>query len=160
MFILHDIWGWEVERRGVGNGRLRHRCPQLPWRACVRDFGPLRAASHETRPLADLRAQGRRHCFEQRRVHSHYVVGLRADVDDMPLGEKIVPVVQLGILLSSPLVASCVMFGRERDQAGVIIEPTLEHRLDPNDSDALTNFRNAIWCALSQQLMFEAHRVL
>lgn len=38
------------------------------------------------------------------------------------------------------------MFGHGREQAGILIEPTPKHAIDPNDQVALVNFRNALWC--------------
>lgn len=38
------------------------------------------------------------------------------------------------------------MFGRERDQAGVIIEPKLAHSIDVNDHKQLSELRNKLWC--------------
>ena len=39
------------------------------------------------------------------------------------------------------------MFGREREQAGLLVEPYSEHAVDPADETALAEFRNKIWCA-------------
>lgn len=61
------------------------------------------------------------------------------------LGEKVVPLPQEGIITSSPMVSGCIMFGRGKNQCGVLIEPTEAHAIDPYDTDALVNFRNKIW---------------
>lgn len=58
------------------------------------------------------------------------------------------PIPQEARISASPLVAGCVMFGREREQPGVLLEPAAAHALDPGDEAALVRFRNAIWCAL------------
>ena len=39
----------------------------------------------------------------------------------------------------------CVMFGREREQPGVILEPSSEHAIDPTDRSAFDEFRDKIW---------------
>ena len=59
------------------------------------------------------------------------------------IGEKIVPIPQENHIGSSPLVNGCVMFGREREQPGVLVEPRAP--FDPNDEPALISFRNSIW---------------
>ena len=41
------------------------------------------------------------------------------------------------------------MFGREREQAGVLVEPNPAHAIDPNDSSALAEFRNKLWFVAS-----------
>jgi hypothetical protein len=49
------------------------------------------------------------------------------------------------IICRDPLVASAVMFGRGREQNGIIIQPTKGHEIDPRDPVALAQFRNDIW---------------
>ena len=56
------------------------------------------------------------------------------------------PIQQEGRISASPLVAAVVMFGRERPQPGVLIEPQPAHAVDPADEAALIAFRNAVWC--------------
>ena len=46
---------------------------------------------------------------------------------------------------TSPMVAAAVMFGHGREQAGVLVEPTPRYAIDPNNDEALANFRNALW---------------
>lgn len=48
----------------------------------------------------------------------------------------------------NPMVMGVLMFGREREQAGVFIEPQPEYAIDPKDERALAEFRNKIWYAL------------
>jgi hypothetical protein len=64
---------------------------------------------------------------------------------DEVIGEKIVPIPQEGFVSASPLVMGCIMFGREREQPGILIEPTAENAIHPNDEPALIAFRNKIW---------------
>lgn len=47
-----------------------------------------------------------------------------------------------------PHVTACVMFGRGRFQAGLIVEPKPEYQFDPSDEAKLAEFRNKIWCVL------------
>ena len=61
-------------------------------------------------------------------------------------GEKVVPLPQEGTVGASPLVAGCAMFGREREQAGILVEPIEEYTVTPGDDAALAVFRNKIWC--------------
>ena len=60
-------------------------------------------------------------------------------------GEKVVPIPQEGYLGSLPFVAGVVMFGRGKNQVGVLIEPKPDQAVDPKDEKALIEFRNKIW---------------
>ncbi|GJE98682.1 putative NRPS-like protein biosynthetic cluster [Phanerochaete sordida] len=73
------------------------------------------------------------------------IVGRKDDVITLSTGEKIVPIPQEAYVTSSPFVYGCVMFGREREQPGILIEPRAEHVVDPSDENALVTFRNKIW---------------
>ena len=55
------------------------------------------------------------------------------------------PIAQEGFINSSPLVTGCVMFGREHEQPGILIEPSPEHAVRPDDQTSLIQFRNKIW---------------
>lgn len=55
------------------------------------------------------------------------------------------PIPQEGHITTSPMVLGAVMFGRGREQAGVLIEPTREYAIPPGDDKALAEFRNRIW---------------
>ena len=46
-----------------------------------------------------------------------------------------------------------VMFGRQHDQPGILIEPMQEHTIDVDDPQQLSEFRNKIWSVL---VMFES----
>ena len=56
------------------------------------------------------------------------------------------PIPQETIVSAGHRVAGCLMFGREREQPGVIIEPVAEDAIDPNDQVALSRLRNKLWC--------------
>ena len=46
---------------------------------------------------------------------------------------------------ASPLVTGCVLFGREQEQAGILVEVAAEHAFNPNDEAALAEFRRKLW---------------
>lgn len=71
---------------------------------------------------------------------------VRIDSNRRSLGEKVVPIPQEGIITASPLVSGAVMFGRGRNQCGLLVEPRPEHNVDPTDPDSLVAFRKKIWC--------------
>ncbi|KAF8129526.1 acetyl-CoA synthetase-like protein [Boletus edulis] len=78
------------------------------------------------------------------------IVGRADDVIILASGEKTVPAPMEGVIGSSSLVQGVVMFGRERNQVGVLIEPRPEHALDVNDEKAVAEFRNQIWPAIEE----------
>ena len=61
-------------------------------------------------------------------------------------GEKIVPIPQEGYIGSLPYVSGVVMFGREKTQAGVLVELREKYAFDPKNEEAVRAFRNNIWC--------------
>lgn len=73
------------------------------------------------------------------------ITGRKDDVIVLGSGEKVVPIPQEGLIVSSPMVNGAVMFGRAKNQCGVLIEPAPSHTIDPNDPVALPKFRNMIW---------------
>ncbi|KAF9235375.1 putative nonribosomal peptide synthetase [Melanogaster broomeanus] len=73
------------------------------------------------------------------------IVGRTDDVIMLVSGEKTVPGPMEGIIGSSPLLKGTMMFGRERNQVGILIEPRLEHVVDIQDDKAIAEFRNKIW---------------
>ena len=78
----------------------------------------------------------------------HRSVGRADDVIIMASGEKTVPAPMESIIGSSPLVQGVVMFGRERNQVGVLIEPSSGRAIDVNNEKAIAEFRNQIWYEL------------
>ncbi|GJF00089.1 acetyl-CoA synthetase-like protein [Phanerochaete sordida] len=78
------------------------------------------------------------------------IVGRKDDVIILSTGEKIVPAHQEAYIIASPLVAGCVMFGREREQPGILVEPHLAHAIDRHDEVALAAFRNEIWARVEE----------
>lgn len=49
------------------------------------------------------------------------------------------------------------MFGRQRDQAGILIEPSLGNEIDVDDEVAVSQFRNKIWCVISTRHPCPSH---
>ena len=74
-------------------------------------------------------------------------VGRKDDVISLSTGEKIVPLAQEGRIGADARVAGALMFGRQREQAGILIEPTAEYAFDPSDEALVVDFRNRIWQA-------------
>ncbi|KZT20031.1 putative nonribosomal peptide synthetase [Neolentinus lepideus HHB14362 ss-1] len=73
------------------------------------------------------------------------VVGRSDDVLILANGEKTVPGPMESTILSHPSIQGAVMFGRERDQVGILVEPKPQYAFDPSDKAALAAFRNKIW---------------
>ncbi|KIJ62360.1 hypothetical protein HYDPIDRAFT_114897 [Hydnomerulius pinastri MD-312] len=73
------------------------------------------------------------------------IVGRKDDVIVLASGEKTVPAPIEGVIGASPLVQGAVMFGRERNQVGVLIEPRPEYAIDATDDKAIAELRNQIW---------------
>jgi long-subunit acyl-CoA synthetase (AMP-forming) len=74
-------------------------------------------------------------------------------VDDLIVlanGEKVVPAPIEGAILAHPVVRGVVAFGRERSQVGLLIEPTEEYTIDPNNNHTLVVFLNRIWGAVEE----------
>jgi hypothetical protein len=49
------------------------------------------------------------------------------------------------IIGASPYVNGIVMFGRGRNQVGVLIEPRPGYEIDVDDEKQLAEFRNGVW---------------
>lgn len=60
-------------------------------------------------------------------------------------GEKIVPIQQQDIVSAHPLVKGNIMFGRGREQVGILIEPRPDHTIIPGHDHVLAEFRNMLW---------------
>lgn len=45
-------------------------------------------------------------------------------------------------------VKSSVMFGRDKFQSGLLVEPTTDHAIVPSDTKQLEAFRTKIWFVL------------
>ncbi|KAF9810700.1 hypothetical protein IEO21_06834 [Rhodonia placenta] len=73
------------------------------------------------------------------------IVGRVDDVIVLSNGEKIVPLQQEGHIAAHPWVKGALMFGRGREQPGVIVELHEQHVFMPDDEAALVKLRNALW---------------
>ena len=72
-------------------------------------------------------------------------VGRRDDVIVLASGEKTVPAPMESIISSCPKVQGVVMFGRQRNQVGILIEPRPEYHIDTQDDQAVQDFRDQVW---------------
>ncbi|KAJ7489600.1 putative aminoadipate reductase [Mycena latifolia] len=77
--------------------------------------------------------------------HLWKIVGRIDDVIVHTSGEKTVPGPMENVVMSSPYVSGAVMFGRERDQAGILIEPVPGIQIDVEDAVQVTDLRNKLW---------------
>ncbi|EPQ57831.1 acetyl-CoA synthetase-like protein [Gloeophyllum trabeum ATCC 11539] len=78
------------------------------------------------------------------------LVGRTDDVLVLASGRKTVPSPMEGHILHNPLVQGTVMFGRGRDQVGILIEPHPAHVIDPKDEKAVVDFRNKMWPSVEE----------
>ncbi|KAJ7625734.1 putative aminoadipate reductase [Roridomyces roridus] len=78
------------------------------------------------------------------------IVGRLDDVLIMANGEKTVPGPMEDVMMSSPYIRGAIMFGRERNQIGVLIEPHPQQKVDPSDERQLAEFRNLIWPVIQE----------
>ena len=108
----------------------------------VRDKRPLGAASDEEGALAHVSSlpSSKMHMLDP--SHS---TGRKDDVIVLSSGEKVVPIPQEGRIGASPLAGGALMFGRARDQCGILIEPADGVYVDASDETSLAKFRNQIW---------------
>lgn len=72
-------------------------------------------------------------------------IGRADDVIMLASGEKIVPIAQESFLSTRPMIRGAIMFGRERSEPGVLLEPAPEQYFNPEDSKKLADFRNQVW---------------
>ncbi|KAF9072483.1 putative aminoadipate reductase [Rhodocollybia butyracea] len=69
-------------------------------------------------------------------------------IDDVLIhssGEKTVPAPLEGIISASPILSGSIMFGRQRDQPGILLEPLPGYEVDVNNDAEVSKFRNLIW---------------
>ncbi|KAJ7035832.1 acetyl-CoA synthetase-like protein [Mycena alexandri] len=76
------------------------------------------------------------------------VVSRTDDVIVLSSGEKAVPGPAEDIICSSPAVSICMMFGRERHQVGLIVQPS--QPLDSSDEAAILAFKQSIHAVIEQ----------
>ncbi|KAF9078805.1 hypothetical protein BDP27DRAFT_1310201 [Rhodocollybia butyracea] len=73
------------------------------------------------------------------------IVGRIDDVLIHSSGEKTVPAPLEAIISASPMLSGSIMFGRQRDQPGILLEPLPEYQVDVNNDAEVSKFRNLIW---------------
>ncbi|KAJ3740213.1 putative aminoadipate reductase [Lentinula detonsa] len=78
------------------------------------------------------------------------IVGRLDDVIIHSSGEKTVPGPFEDVVNKSPLIIGAIMFGRQRDQPGVLLEPSPENQIDVNDPAQVSSFRNKIWPVIEE----------
>ncbi|KAF8215639.1 hypothetical protein K438DRAFT_1926187 [Mycena galopus ATCC 62051] len=102
--------------------------------------------------LPDVKGYATNDLFERHPTKSDLwrIVGRLDDVLIMANGEKTVPGPMEDIMLASQFITGAVMFGRERNQIGVLIEPAQQYELELTDEQQIVNFRNLIWPVIEQ----------
>ncbi|KAJ7146561.1 acetyl-CoA synthetase-like protein [Mycena epipterygia] len=97
--------------------------------------------------LPDVKGYSTKDLFERHptKPDLYRIVGRLDDVIIMANGEKTVPGPMEDIMTASHFIAGAVMFGRERNQIGVLVEPTPDYIVDPKDEQQLAKYRNLIW---------------
>ncbi|KAG2095134.1 putative aminoadipate reductase [Suillus discolor] len=73
------------------------------------------------------------------------IVGRIDDVLILSSGEKTVPAPMENIICANPSVTGAVIFGRGRNQVGILIEPRAGCEIDVDDEKQLAEFRNRVW---------------
>ncbi|KAF8955032.1 acetyl-CoA synthetase-like protein [Flammula alnicola] len=82
------------------------------------------------------------------------IVGRKDDVIIHTSGEKTVPAPMENIISNSPYVMGVIMFGREHDQPGVLIELKPPYAVDVSNEAEVIKARNLVW-----PIVEEANRV-
>ena len=67
------------------------------------------------------------------------------DVLILSSGEKIVPAPMENIIDANPYVNGTVMFGRERNYVGILLEPRAGYEIDVDDEKQVAEFRDQVW---------------
>ncbi|KAF4617234.1 hypothetical protein D9613_005789 [Agrocybe pediades] len=78
------------------------------------------------------------------------IVGRIDDVIIHSSGEKTVPAPMEDLILSSPYLIGAIMFGRNHDQAGILVEPKPSFAVDTEDEKQVAEFRNLIWPVIEE----------
>ncbi|KIK73022.1 hypothetical protein PAXRUDRAFT_836338 [Paxillus rubicundulus Ve08.2h10] len=139
--IADGDWGWmrfgdDINVRWASQGDDTYECQLL-------SMENNRVAVEN---LPDVRGYATADIFVKHPTKDMWkIIGRVDDVIMLASGEKTVPAPIESIINSSPLVKGTVMFGRERNQAGILIEPRPEHAIDVNNEKAMVEFRNKIW---------------
>ncbi|KAF9044701.1 hypothetical protein BDP27DRAFT_1434674 [Rhodocollybia butyracea] len=73
------------------------------------------------------------------------IVGQMDNVLIHSSGEKTIPGPLEGIISASPMLSGSIMFGRQRDQPGILLEPLPGYQIDVSSDAEVSKFRNLIW---------------
>ncbi|KAJ6487165.1 putative aminoadipate reductase [Mycena vitilis] len=97
--------------------------------------------------LPDVKGYATKDLFERHptKPDLYKVVGRLDDVLVMANGEKTVPGPMENCMVASPFIAGAVMFGRDHNQVGVLIEPSPQHEVDADDEEQVALFKTLIW---------------
>ncbi|KAF8578531.1 acetyl-CoA synthetase-like protein [Ramaria rubella] len=76
------------------------------------------------------------------------ILGRKDDQIMLSTGEKTNPGPIEEIIAMNPLVQFAVMFGRGRDQNGILLQPAKGHEIDPGNEVTLAQFRNDVWSSV------------
>jgi hypothetical protein len=71
-----------------------------------------------------------------------------------------IPYIVLSMALIFSSVAGAVMFGRGRDQAGVLVEPSSGHVIETSDTGQLAALRNKLWCVPYGQELNQSNKIV
>ncbi|KAE9383585.1 acetyl-CoA synthetase-like protein [Gymnopus androsaceus JB14] len=78
------------------------------------------------------------------------IVGRIDDVIIHSSGEKTDPAPMEAIVSANSMVSGAIIFGRQRDQPGILLEPLPAYQIDINDSVQVSKFRNLIWPTIEE----------
>ncbi|KAJ7077669.1 putative aminoadipate reductase, partial [Mycena belliarum] len=97
--------------------------------------------------LPDIRGYATSDLFvnHPQKKHLWKIVGRADDVIVHQSGENTVPAPMEDVINSSPLVAAAVMFGRDHNQAGILIEVEPSSQIDVTDSAQVLALREKLW---------------
>ncbi|KAJ6487136.1 putative aminoadipate reductase [Mycena vitilis] len=102
--------------------------------------------------LPDVKGYSTKDLFERHptKPDLYKIVGRLDDVLIMANGEKTVPGPMEDVMMASPLITGAVMFGRERNQVGVLVEPSLLQQVNTTSDEEVAKFRNSIWSVIEE----------
>ncbi|KAF7347147.1 Acetyl-CoA synthetase-like protein [Mycena venus] len=102
--------------------------------------------------LPDVKGYSTKDLFERHptKPDLYRIIGRLDDVLIMANGEKTVPGPMEDIMMASPHIRGAVMFGRERNQVGVLVEPNVQYKMDPKDEKKVAEFRDLIWPVIEE----------
>ncbi|KAJ7360792.1 hypothetical protein DFH08DRAFT_1031008 [Mycena albidolilacea] len=101
--------------------------------------------------LPDIKGYSTKDLFKRHptKPNLYRIVGRLDDIFIMANGEKTVPGPMEDAMTASPFIKGAVMFGRERNQVGVLIEPNPQYKMEPGD-EQVAKFRNLIWLVVAE----------